>query len=202
MRQKVHACFTLFATLRLSYTTAQLQNYVSASHIYQTFSKIMSIAHYTVPVPESATICSDWPALCEDIRLNYGHCTLDKKYGGYVIEDKGAICLVCTDNLCAIIAEKDKEATTITFHHPASGVPVGNYTVTLPKTSRVCSKWPSLRAAALERPHATIVKKYGGFVIEVIACDEKLSAECEEHPEQLDFIAQDVAELLKARGGQ
>jgi len=167
----------------------------------------MSIAHYTVAIPESATICPDWPTLCEESRLNYGHCTLDKKYGGYVIEDKGAICLVCTDDLCAIIAEKDKEATKITFHHPASGVPIGNYTVTLPETARVCSKWPSLRAAALERPYAPIVKKYGGFVIEeggaiVIACDEKLSAECEESPEQLEFIAEDVAELLKARGGQ
>jgi hypothetical protein len=129
-----------------------------------------------------------------------------KKYGGYVIEDKGVICLVCTDELCAIVEEKDREAATITFHHPASGVKTGNYTVTLPETARVCSTWPSLSAAALQRPHATIVKKYGGFVIEeegaiVIACDEKLSVECEECPEQLEFIAEDVADLLRSQEG-
>jgi hypothetical protein len=48
------------------------------------------------------------------------------------------------------------------------------------------------------------VKKYGGFVIEedgaiVIACDEKMSAEFEEHPEQLEFIAEDVADFLRTR---
>jgi hypothetical protein len=48
------------------------------------------------------------------------------------------------------------------------------------------------------------VKKYGGFVIEedgaiVIACDKEMSAVCEEHPEQLEFIAEDVAELLGTR---
>lgn len=165
----------------------------------------MSIAHYTVNIPESATICLDWPALCEETRLNYGYCTLDKKYGGYVIEDRGVIALVCTDELCAIIEEKDKEAATITFHQPASGVAIGNYTVTLPEIARVCSTWPSLRAAAVQRPHVPIVKKYGGFVIEedgaiVIACDEDMSAVCEDHPEQLEFIAEDVAELLRSRG--
>jgi hypothetical protein len=166
----------------------------------------MSIAHYTVPIPESATICPDWPALCEEAHLNYGHCMLEKKYGGYVIEDKGVICLVCTDDLCAIVAEKDREAATITFHHPASGVKIGNYTVALPETARVCSTWPSLSAAALQRSHAPIVKKYGGFVIEedgiiVIACDEEMSVTCEEHPEQLEFIAEDVADLLRSRQG-
>jgi hypothetical protein len=167
----------------------------------------MFIAHYTVPIPESATICPDWPALCEEAHLNYGHCMLERKYGGYVIEDKGVIRLVCTDSLCAIVSEKDKEAATITFHHPTSGVQIGNYKFPLPETARVCSKWPSLRAAALQRPHAPIVKKYGGFVIEedgvvVIACDEELSVMCEERPEQLAFIAEDVAELLQSRGGQ
>jgi hypothetical protein len=132
---------------------------------------------------------------------------LEKKYGGYVIEDKGVIRLICTDSLCAIVSEKDKEAATITFHHPTSGVQIGNYKFPLPETARVCSKWPSLRAAALQRPHAPIVKKYGGFVIEedgvvVIACDEELSVMCEERPEQLAFIAEDVAELLQSRGGQ
>lgn len=140
----------------------------------------MSIAHYTVNIPESATICPDWPALYEETRLNYGNFTLDKKHGGYVIEDKGVIALVCTDELCAIIEEKDKEAATITFHHPASGVAIGNYTVTLPEIARVCSTWPSLAI--------------------VIACDGEMSAVCEEHPEQLEFIAEDVAELLRSRG--
>jgi hypothetical protein len=167
----------------------------------------MSVAHYTVKIPASATICPDWQTLCEETRLKYGHCTLDKKYGGCVIEDKGVICLVCTDNLCAMIEEKDKQAATITFHHPASGVPVGNYTVTLPETARVCSDWPSLNAAALQRPHAAIVKKYGGWVIEeggaiVIACDEGMSVRCDERPEQLEFIAGDVAELLRTQEGQ
>lgn len=50
------------------------------------------------------------------------------------------------------------------------------------------------------------MKKYSGFVIEeggtiVIACDKEMSAMCEEHPEQLEFIAEDVAELLGTRGG-
>jgi hypothetical protein len=36
----------------------------------------------------------------------------------------------------------------------------------------------------------------------VIACDEELSVMCEERPEQLAFIAEDVAELLQSRGGQ
>jgi hypothetical protein len=167
----------------------------------------MSTAHYTVPIPDSATICPDWPSLCEETRSKYGQCTLDKKYGGYIIEDKGVICLVCTDNLCTIIEEKDREAATITFHHPASGVPIGNYTVTLPETARVCSDWPSLNAAALQQPHAAIVKKHGGWVIEeegaiVIACDEGMSVRCDERPEQLEFIAGDVAELLRAREGR
>lgn len=165
----------------------------------------MSVAHYTVTIPESATICPNWPALCEETRSHYGHCTLDKKYGGYVIEDKGVIRLVCTEELCAIIEEKDKEAATITFHHPASGVPIGNYTITLPGTARVCSTWPSLRAAALQRPHDEIVKKHGGFVIEeegaiVIALDENMSAECEKCPEQLEYIAEDVADMLQTSG--
>jgi hypothetical protein len=168
----------------------------------------MSIAHYTVPIPDSATICSDWPTLCEEARLNYGHCMLNPKYSGYVFEDKGVIRLVCTDNLCAIIDEKSKEASTVTFHHPAAcGVQIGNYTVTLPDTARVVSEWTSLRAAVLERLRSLPVKKYGGWVIEeegvvVIACDEEMSRKCDERPEQLEFIAEDLAELLRDREDQ
>jgi hypothetical protein len=46
---------------------------------------------------------------------------LYKKHGGFVIEDEGAIASLCTDNLCAIIEEKDYQAQTVTFHDPVSG---------------------------------------------------------------------------------
>ena len=168
----------------------------------------MSVAHYTVPIPESATICSDWSTLCEEARLNYGHGMLNPKHGGYVFEDNGVIRLVCTDDLCAIINEKSEKASTVTFHDPAAGgVKIGNYTLTLPDTARVVSEWTSLRAAVLERPHAPLLKKYGGWIIEedgvvVIACDEEMSRQCDECPEQLEFIAEDLAELLRTREGQ
>jgi len=123
---------------------------------------------------------------------------LVQKYGGYVIEDKGAIVLVCTDSLCAMIKEKDQQAQSITFHGPVGGVSVVNYTIAIPQSAKIVSDWPSLRAAAIQRPHTSIVKLYGGFVIEedgiiAIACDEKLSAEADAHPEQLEWIAEDVA---------
>lgn len=162
----------------------------------------MSIAHYTVPIPESATICPDWQSLCAEIR-NWPDNWLDKKYGGYVVEDKGEIVLVCSDDLCAFVEQKDKEAMTITYHDPAnlpSDVSIANYTVPIPENARIVSRIPSLRAANMERSHSSIAKKYGGFVIEedgeiVIACDEKLSTELEKHPEQLQYIAEDVAEM-------
>jgi hypothetical protein len=183
----------------------QSNNSVSTPTKVQSPQTAMSIAHYTVPIPDTATICSDWPALCEEARSNYGHCMLNPKYGGYVFEEEGVIRLVCTDDLCAIIDEKDKEASTITFHHPTSGVNIGNYTVALPDTARVVTEWTSLRAAAMERPNAPVVKRYGGWVIEeegaiVIACDEEMSTQCDECPEQLEFIAGDVAELLRTQG--
>jgi hypothetical protein len=76
--------------------------------------------------------------------------------------------------------------------------------VALPDTARVVTEWTSLRAAAMERPNAPIVKKYGGWVIEeegaiVVACDEEMSTQCDECPEQLAFIAEDVAELLRTQ---
>lgn len=169
-----------------------------------------SIAHYTVPIPETATICPDWESLCEETRLHWGHTALLAKYGGYVIEDKGGIVLVCTASLCAIIEEKDREAQKITFHHPSSGVSLAHYTVQIPGTASVCSDWPSLRAAVLQRPGCPLTRKYGGWVIEedgivVIACDEQLSAEFDQDPEmQLGFLAEDMAEQEqeRARGGR
>ncbi|KAM0718752.1 hypothetical protein Q7P37_005823 [Cladosporium fusiforme] len=164
----------------------------------------MSIAHYTVPIPESATICSDWPSLCKETRMYWGHCTVDRKYGGYVIEDKCQIVLVCTDELCAVLEEKDKEAMKITFHKPGDAS-ISNYTVPIPESARICSDWPSLQAAAMQRPHVPIVKKYGGFVMEeggtiVIALDDEMATSAEAHPEQLEYIAEDVAELRRTRG--
>jgi hypothetical protein len=40
----------------------------------------------------------------------------------------------------------------------------------------------------------------GGAI--VIACDEGMSVRCDERPEQLEFIAGDVAELLRTQEGQ
>jgi hypothetical protein len=63
-----------------------------------------------------------------------------KKYGGFVIEDEGAIVLVCTDNLCTI-EEKDRQAQTVTFHDLASSaVSLANYTVDFPPSARMCAK--------------------------------------------------------------
>jgi hypothetical protein len=143
----------------------------------------MSIDHYTVSIPPSAFICSDWTSLIEEVRTKWSHCMLDKKYGGYVIEDEGAIVLVCSDDLCTVLEEKDRQAQTITFHDPASkGLSLANYTVDIPPSAKVCSDWPSLEAAAKQMPGSRLVAKYGGYVIEedgvvVFACDEKMSAE-------------------------
>lgn len=169
----------------------------------------MSISHYTIPIPPSAAICPDWPSLCEKV-LNWPDSVLDKKYGGYVIEENNTVVLACTDNLCTILEEKDKEAMTITFHDPASlpsGVSIQKYTVPIPESARIVSKYPSLEAAALQRPHASIVKKYGGYVIEedgmiVIACDDQMSSEIEMHPGCLDYTFEDVAELKRTKGGR
>ena len=168
----------------------------------------MSIAHYTVPIPPSAFICPDWPSLCEETRTKWGHCTLDKKYGGYVIEDKNTIVLVCTDDLCAVLEEKDAEALKITFYHPTdSSVSLANYAVPIPESAQIVCDCPSLTAAALQRPHAAVVKKYGGVVIEedgvvVVACDERYSGEIEAHREILEFLYEDVAEVKRTKGGR
>ena len=36
----------------------------------------------------------------------------------------------------------------------------------------------------------------------MIACDEEMSRNCDERPEQLEFIAEDFAELLRDREDQ
>jgi hypothetical protein len=158
----------------------------------------MSIDHYTVPIPLAAFICSDWTSLIEEVRTKWGHCMLDKKYGGYVIEDEGAIVLVCTDDLCTILEEKDRQAQTITFHDPASkAVSLANYTIHIPPSARICSDWPSLEAAAKQIPGSRIVEKYGGFVIEgdgviVFACDEKMSEEVGRSGDLVGMLYHDI----------
>ncbi|KAM0715751.1 hypothetical protein Q7P37_008265 [Cladosporium fusiforme] len=169
-------------------------------------STTMSVSHYTVPIPESATICSDWPSLCEEVRKHWSHTCLSFAYGGHVIEDKGSIVLACTRELDAIITEKANEAEKVTFHDPKSDdVNLSNYTVTIPDSARVCSDFATLEAAALQRPHVPIVAKYGGFVMEengeiVITCDEGMSAAMAANPELLAYIAEDVAELKRTEG--
>ena len=59
----------------------------------------------------------------------------------------------------------------------------------------------------MERPHATFVKKkHGGWVIEeegvvMVVCDKEMSRQCDECPKQLEFIAIEVAELLRTGEG-
>lgn len=143
----------------------------------------MSIDHYTVSIPASAYICPDWTSLIEEVHTKWGHCVLDKKYGGYVIEDEGAIVLVCTDDLCTVLEEKDREAQTVTFHDPVSStVSLANYTIDIPPSAKICADWPSLEAAIVQQPGSRIVEKYGGYVIEedgviLFACDENMSEE-------------------------
>lgn len=137
--------------------------------------------------------------MCNEVRIKWPHTHLEKDYGGYVIRDQGQIVLVCTDDLCTILDKKEQEARRVTFHEPGSGVSISNYTVDIPVSAKICSDWPSLEAAVLQRPGCKLLRKYGGFVIEengiiVIACDEKMSVEVAEHPEELDYIYDDVAE--------
>jgi len=108
--------------------------------------------------------------------------------------------LVCTDDLCAILEEKDRQAQTVTFHDPASSaVSLANYTVDIPLSAKICSDWPSLEAAIVKRPGSRVVEKYGGFVIEedgvvVFACDEKMSEEVGRSGGLVDMLYCDVAE--------
>ena len=159
----------------------------------------MSIDQYTVPIPASASICSDWPSLIEEVHTKWGHCILDKKYEGYVIEDEGAIVLACTKDLCILLEEKDREAQAVTFHDPGSSeVSLANYTIDIPPSAKICSDWPSLEAAIKQRPGSRVVKKYGGFVIEedniiVFACDEKMSEEAGRSDGLVDMLYDDLA---------
>lgn len=123
---------------------------------------------------------------------------LDKKYGGYVIEDKGAIVLVCTNDLSAILKEKDRQAQTVTFYDPTnSAVSLANYTVDIPPSAKICSDWPSLEAAAKQMPGSRLVAKYGGYVIEedgvvVFACDEKMSGEVGRSEDLVGMLYDDI----------
>ena len=57
-----------------------------------------------------------------------------------MIEDEDAIVLVCTEDLCAILEEKDRQAQTITFHDPSSvAESLASYTVDIPSSARICS---------------------------------------------------------------
>ena len=59
--------------------------------------------------------------------------TRQKKYGAYVIEYEGAIVLVCTEDLCAILKETNRQAQTVTFQDlVSSSVTLANYTVEIP----------------------------------------------------------------------
>lgn len=117
-----------------------------------------------------------------------------------MIEDEGAIVLVCTDNLCAVLEEKDRQAQAIAFHDPASSnVSLANYTINMPPSAKICSDWPSLKAAVMQRPGSKVVEKYGGYVIEedgviVFACDEKMSEELGRSEGLVDMLYDDVAD--------
>lgn len=136
--------------------------------------------------------------MVEEVRTKWGHCMLDKKYGGYVIEDEGAIVLVCTDDLCAVLEEKDRQAQTVAFRDPASSaVSLANYTVEIPYSAKICSDWPSLEAAIRQRPGSRAVEKYGGYVIEedgiiLFACDEKMSEEISRSQGLVDMLCDDA----------
>lgn len=136
--------------------------------------------------------------MVEEIRTTWGHCMLDKKYGGYVIEDEGAIVLVCTDDLCAVLEEKDRQAQAVTFHDPASSaVSLANYIVEIPSSAKICSDWPSLEAAIRQLHGSRLVEEYGGFVIEeagviLFACDEKMSEEVGRSQGLVDMLYDDA----------
>jgi hypothetical protein len=166
----------------------------------------MSLARYTVPIPESATICADWPSLCTQKGEHWDDKLLEEKYGGYVVEVDDTVVLACTDELCAVVDEKSKGLREFTFYEPGSGVNTSNYTIDMPASARICTTWPSLVEAAVQRPKAGVEKKYGGYVIEVdgvvaIACDEGLCADIELHPWVLDELREEVAERLELKSG-
>ena len=161
----------------------------------------MSFTRYTIPIPESAKICTDWPSLCTQKGEHWDDKLLEERYGGYVVEVDGIIVLACTDELCAVVDEKSRGIREFTFHEPGSGVVISNYNIDMPATARICTTWQSLVEAAVRSPNAGVEKKYGGYVIEVdgvvaIACDEGLCANIESHPWVLDELREEVAERL------
>lgn len=166
----------------------------------------MSFTRYTVRIPESATICADWPSLCTQKGEHWDDKLLEEKYGGYVVEVDGAIILACTDDLCAVVDEKSRGLREFTFHEPGSGVAISDYTIDMPASARICTTWPSLVEAAVRRPKAGVEKKYGGYVIEVdgvvaIACAEGLCTDIDSHPWVLDELREEVAERLELKSG-
>ncbi|KAM0701454.1 hypothetical protein Q7P35_011816 [Cladosporium inversicolor] len=167
----------------------------------------MPFTRYKVPIPESATICTDWPSLCTRKGEHWDDKLLEEKYGGYVVEVDGTIVLACTDDLCAVVDEKSKGLREFTFHEPGSGVAISNYTIDMPASARICTTWPSLVEAAVRRPDVGVEKKYGGYVIEVdgvvaIACDEGLCADIQSHAWILNDFREEVAERLGSKSGR
>lgn len=69
----------------------------------------MAITVYNITIPETAMICSTWPSL-RQAGERWPDNWLDKKYGGYVIEDNGIIVMACDDEFCAQIEEAEKKA--------------------------------------------------------------------------------------------
>lgn len=171
------------------------------------FQPTMSLTRYTVPIPESATICTDWPSLCAQKGADWDDKLLEERHGGYVVEVDGTIVLACSDELCAVVDEKSKGLREFILHEPGSGVAISNYTIDMPASARICTTWPSLVEAAVRRPEARVEGKYGGFVIEVdgvvaIACGEELCADIESHPWVLDELRAEVAERVDAMSGK
>ena len=69
----------------------------------------MTITIYNITIPETAMICSTWPSL-RRAGERWPDNWLDKKYGGYVVEDNGIIVMACDDEFCAQIEEAEKKA--------------------------------------------------------------------------------------------
>ena len=69
----------------------------------------MTITIYNITIPETAMICSTWPSP-RRAGERWPDNWLDKKYGGYVVEDNGIIVMACDDEFCAQIEEAEKKA--------------------------------------------------------------------------------------------
>ena len=117
-----------------------------------------------------------------------------------MVEDEGAIVLVCIDDLCAILEENDRQAQAVVFSDPASnGVSLANYTVEIPCSAKTCSDWPGLEAAMRQRHSSRVVNKYGGYSIKeygmvAVACDEKMFEKAGRSQELVDLLYDDTEE--------